>query len=129
MNSTKIKKDLRIKAYIESLDIQDPMNVRDCYFGGRTNGLIIHKTLTDGEKGYYVDFTSLYPDILKYRKFPTGHPERITDNFQGCYMKPCTGDCVYDNCQGFHWALPYFGIMKATFKPATLPICYTQCYH
>ena len=111
------KKDLRIKVYIDSLDIQDPINIRDCYFGGRTNGIVLHKTFTEGEKGYYVDFTSLYPDILKYRTFPIGHPERITDNFQGCYMKPCVGDCFYDNCQGFHWALPYFGIMKATFKP------------
>ena len=99
------------------MNIKDPINVRDCYFGGRTNGLVLHKIFTEGEKGYYVDFTSLYPDILKYRRFPVGHPERITDNFQFCYVKTCDGNCFYDNCQGLHWALPYFGIMKATFLP------------
>ena len=78
---------------------------------------MLHKIFTEGEKGYDVDFTSLYPDILKYRRFPVGHPERITDNFQFCYVKTCDGNCFYDNCQGLHWALPYFGIMKATFLP------------
>ena len=61
------------------MNIQDPINVRDCYFGGRTNGLVLHNIFTEGEKGYYVNFTSLYPDILKYRRFPVGHPERITE--------------------------------------------------
>ena len=69
------------------MNIQDPINVRDYYFGGRTNGLVLHKIFAEGEKGYYVDFTSLYPDILKYRRFSVGHPERITDNFQFCYVK------------------------------------------
>ena len=64
------------------MNIQDPINVRDCYFGGKTNGLVLHKSFIEGEKGYYVDFTSLHPDILKYRRFPMVHPERITDNFQ-----------------------------------------------
>ena len=80
------KKNPDVKKYINALNIQDPINVRDCYFGGRTNGLVLHKIFTEGEKGYYVDFTSLYPDILKYR-FPVTHTERITDNFQFCYVK------------------------------------------
>ena len=73
----KDKNNPDVKKYINTLNIQDPINVRDCYFGGRTNGLVLHKIFTEGEKGYYVDFTSLYPDILKYRRFPVGHPERI----------------------------------------------------
>ena len=30
----------------------------------------------------YVDFTSLYPYIQKYGKFPIGHPKIITENFE-----------------------------------------------
>ena len=102
----KDKNNPDVKKYINTLNIQDPIDVRDCYFGGRTNGLLLHKIFTEGEKGYYVDFTSLYPDILKYRRFPVGLLERITDNFQFCYVKTCDGNCFYDNFQGLHWALP-----------------------
>ena len=26
---------------------------------------------------------------------------------------------IYSKCDGQHWSLPYFGVMKATFKPPT----------
>ena len=113
------KKQEPIREFVNSLNIQDPINVRDCYFGGRTNGIILHKIFKNGEKGHYVDFTSLYPDVLKYRKFPVGHPTRITKNFDQPYWKKCDGNCFYDFCQGHHMRLPYFGIMKATFVPPT----------
>ena len=74
-------KDISIGGYVRSLNLRDPINLRDCYFGGRTNGIVLHKKFTDGEKGKYVDFTSLYPDILKYKRFPVGHPERIIKDF------------------------------------------------
>ena len=111
------KNNPQVKEFINSLGIQDPINIRDSYFGGRTNALVLHKEFTDGEKGYYVDFTSLYPDILKYKRFPIGHPQRIINTFEPCYLKPCDGSCIYDTCDGQHWALPYFGVMKATFRP------------
>ena len=113
----KRKKMQAVKDYIASLDIQDPINVRDCYFGGRTNALVLHKEFTDGERGFYVDFTSLYPDVLKYRRFPVGHPEKITKDLEPAFLKHCDGNCFYANCQGQHWSLPYFGIIKATFIP------------
>ena len=72
---------MSIGGYVGSLNLQDPINLRDCYFGGRTNGIVLHKKFTDGEKGKYVDFTSLYPDILKYKRFPVGHPERNNQGF------------------------------------------------
>ena len=115
--------------------------MRDCYFGGRTNGLILHKVFENGEKGYYVDFTSLYPDVLKYKRYPIGHPVRIIDNFKPISHEKCDGNCSYTNCRGIHLSLPYFGVMKATFLPPTkllhlvlpmkcnnklkFPLCYT----
>ena len=113
------KKKEEIREFIQSLNLQDPINLRDCYFGGRTNGIVLYKQFSDGEKGKYVDFTSLYPDILKYRRFPVGHPERITSNFESLRLTPCEGNCFYFPCHKLHWELPYFGVMKVTVIPPT----------
>ena len=98
---------------------QEGIKLRDCYFGGRTNGLVLHKVFENGEKGYYLDFTSLYPAVLKYKKYPVGHPTRIIDNFKNVSYEKCKGNCPYTNCKGTHLTLPYFGAMKATFLPPT----------
>ena len=113
------RKKPKVRDFLNTLNIQDPINLRDCYLGGRTNALVLHKKFPEGEKGKYVDFTSLYPDILKYRRFPVGHPERITSNFQQCLFTPCNGDCFYSSCEGKHWTLPYFGVMQVTVLPPT----------
>ena len=81
--------------------------------------MVLHRKFDKGEKGKYVDFTSLYPDILKYRRFPVGHPDRITNEFKQCLFKPCEGNCFYFPCGGKHWTLPYFGVMKVTVLPPT----------
>ena len=108
------------KIRLDSLNSQDPINLRDCYFGGRTNALVFStENLIKEKKGKYVDFISLYPDILKYRRFPVGHPERITSDFKQCLFKPCEGNCFYFPCEGKHWTLPYFGVMKVTVLPPT----------
>ena len=67
------KKKPKIRDFLDSLNIQDPINLRDSYFGGRTSALVLHRKFDKGEKGKYVDFTSLYPDIHKYRRFPVGN--------------------------------------------------------
>ena len=64
-----------------------------------------------------MDFTSLYPDILKYKIFPLGHPKRIVDKLNGITTEKCTGNCIYAKCDGEHLKMPYFGIIKATFIP------------
>ena len=113
------KQKPKVRDFLNTVNIQDPINLRDCYFGGRTNALVLHKKFADGEKGKYVDFTSLYPDILKYRRFPVGHPKRIIKDFQQCLFKPCDGNCFYFPCEGKHWVLPYFGVIKVTVLPPT----------
>ena len=135
------KKNEGIREFVNSLNIQEPINLRDCYFGGRTNGIVLYKKFYDGEKGKYVDFTSLYPDILKYKRFPVGHPEKITKDMDQLLLRPCKGNCFYSPCPGVHWELPYFGVMKVTVLPPTnllhpvlplkcngklkFPLCYT----
>ena len=113
------KKKPEVKRFLDKLNIQKPINIRDSYFGGRTNALVLYKKFTAEEKGYYVDFTSLYPDILKYRKFPVGHPERITEIFQTSTIQTCNGSCFYSPCKGEHLVLPYLGIIKASILPPT----------
>ena len=135
------KKNEGIREFVNSLNIQEPINLRDCYFGRRTNGIVLYKKFYDGEKGKYVDFTSLYPDILKYKRFPVGHPEKITKDMDQLLLRPCKGNCFYSPCPGVHWELPYFGVMKVTVLPPTdllhpvlplkcngklkFPLCYT----
>ena len=116
---TELVQDNGKRTFVKSLNIEDPINLRECYFGGRTNALIMHKEFKEGEKGYYVDFTSLYPDVLKYKRYPVGHPERITDKFKGIITETCQGNCIYANCKGEHLKLQYFGLMKARFIPPT----------
>ena len=113
-------KDNKEKAdFVENLHIQEPINLRDCYFGGRTNALILYKEMKSGEKAYYYDFTSLYPSVMKYRDFPVGHPTRIVEKFKGLTTEKCPGQhCMYDyHCNGEHIHLQYFGIIKAKFIP------------
>ncbi|KAK5643501.1 hypothetical protein RI129_007346 [Pyrocoelia pectoralis] len=62
--------------YTEShpLTLYLPLNPRDAFYGGRTgNAKSFYKT-KEGEKIKYVDFTSLYPYVNKYGKYPLGHP-------------------------------------------------------
>ena len=113
--------------------------MKECYFGGRTNALVLYKKMQAGEKGHYIDFTSLYPDVLKYKKYPVGHPTRFVQNIPPPRVKTnCTQAC---SCEGEHLELPYFGLMKVTILPPTnlhipvlpvrindklkFPLCYT----
>ena len=59
----------------------EPMNIRDAYYRGHTNAIIL-KDFTNGMRGGYVDFCSLYPTVLKYEKYPIGHPIHIVRDFE-----------------------------------------------
>ena len=97
-----------------------PLRLRDAYFGGRTNAIVLHKVMKEGEEGCYVDFTSLYSDTMKYQRYPTGHPEKIYKPTVELVQHPCSKgrDCISPNtCLGFHKQLPYFGMIKVTVSP------------
>ena len=83
--------------------ICNPLDLRKCYFGGRTNALTLLKDFSNGEnKAGYVDFCSLYPYALKYFRYPIGHPTRVVTNF-----KPLESGNSF----------PYFGVIKARVLP------------
>ena len=52
----------------------DPINIRDSYFGGRTNAIVLHREFLPNSRGGYLDFCSLYLYVLKYERYPIGHP-------------------------------------------------------
>ena len=108
-----------MRQFISSLDFSQPIDVRHCYFGGRTNAIELHRKFQPGEKGHYVDFCSLYPAVLKYNEYPSGHPVRILKNFKSFVFKPCgeKEKCGYSSVHTHHVGLPYFGIMKVTVLP------------
>ena len=99
----------------------DPITIRDSYFGGRTNVIVLHSEFPQNSKGTGVDFCSLYPYVLKYERYPIDHPTHFTNDFSSlfkvyCRMQPCPllGTAV---CQGWHWRIPYFGLMKMKILP------------
>ena len=69
------KKNPECAAFVKKLELTDRMNLRDAFFGGRTNAAKLYHECADGETIQYYDFTSLYPFCNKYSMYPTGHPQ------------------------------------------------------
>ena len=69
----------------------DPINIRDSYFGGRTNAIVLHREFPPNSHGGYLDFCSLYPYILKYERYPIMYHD--------------TDSVIYICCPG-QWKLP-----------------------
>ncbi|XP_041350679.1 uncharacterized protein LOC121369693 [Gigantopelta aegis] len=77
-----LKSKPELLQFVNSLDLQDRLNPRDSFFGGRTNASKLHYKAKEGEEIKYVDFTSLYPWVNKYCKYPVGHPQIIHTDFK-----------------------------------------------
>lgn len=67
-----MKENKEMSDYINTHDLLEypPLKVRDAFYGGRVENMI--KAIKGKIK--YVDFTSLYPYINKYGRYPKGHP-------------------------------------------------------
>ena len=70
-----------LKQCIKQLDFIDRMDLRESFFGGRTNARQLYYKTSEHEEISYVDFTSLYPWVNKYYQYPVGHPKVITKAF------------------------------------------------
>jgi hypothetical protein len=75
--------DSKMKIYVETLDIVTPLEPRDAFYGGRTEAYTLYKDASEEEDIDYYDVTSLYPWVNKTGKIPLGHPNIITENFDG----------------------------------------------
>lgn len=77
-----LDKNPELQQFVSKLDLQERLDPRDSFFGGRTNAVKLHYTAKEDEKIQYYDFTSLYPLTNKYCRYPVGHPTIITNDFQ-----------------------------------------------
>jgi len=107
------------KKWAQEIQLESPLNLRDCYYGGRTNALVLDKKVD----AKLLDFCSLYPAQMKYQRYPCGHPERLAQNIPApftvtCYAQsPLMCPVLGRFCPGTHVMLPYFGVMKVKILP------------
>ena len=76
-----VNTDLVLQDFLSTLDIVDPLEPRDAFFGGRTGAASLYAKVDEsqGEEIRYVDVTSEYPWVNKYGTYPIGHPRIITN--------------------------------------------------
>lgn len=53
--------DCDLKQFMKTYGYMEPLNSRDAFMGGRTNGFVMHYECQDDEEIKVLDFTSLYP--------------------------------------------------------------------
>ena len=116
------KIDPEIQTFVEQLQIDQPLNPRDAFFGGRTNACTLHFKAEPHQQIRYVDMTSLYPYVNKNSVYPVGHPQFIdqpghTDISQYFGFVKCK---VLPPYEPYHGVLPHRQSQKLTF-----PLCGT----
>ena len=118
--------------FIAELNLQDPLNPRHAFFGGRTNAIKLYHEAAADEKILYKDVTSLYPWTNKTQKYPVGHPEIITRDFKSLDQYEGLIKCtVLPPRKLFHPVLPY------RTNKLLFPLCRTcadtmnqeECHH
>ena len=70
--------DPNVKDFVTTLQLVEPLQPRNAFFGGRTGAVALHAVASEGEEIWYVDVTSLYPWVNKNARYPIGHPIIIT---------------------------------------------------
>ena len=84
--------------FLDNQDIQEPLNLRDAFFGLRTNAARLHCTAQPGMKIRYYDYTSLYPWMNKKGRYPISH-------------------LTFIYAHASNNLTPYFGLAKVTILP------------
>ncbi|CAK5086087.1 unnamed protein product [Meloidogyne enterolobii] len=70
-----LDKDREMRSSFKKYLDDGPIDLRACFFGGRTGPLSLFYKPAEGEKISYYDVTSLYPFINVSTKYPVGHPK------------------------------------------------------
>ena len=66
-----------IQSFVNNLELNNPLNPRDAFCGGRTNAVKLYHQVTPNQKIHYIDVTSLYPWVNK----PLSTPKDILPSF------------------------------------------------
>ncbi|CAC5402760.1 unnamed protein product [Mytilus coruscus] len=119
--ASRLNSNKRLKIFAENHEIEERLDPRHSFFGGRTDTTKLYHKAGKDEQIKYVDFTSLYPWTNKYCRYPLHHPEIITNNFEDldkyfglCHVKILPPTNLY------HVVLPYRCNGKLIF-----PLCRT----
>ena len=82
-----------IASLLNELEMVEPINPRDAFYGGRTGAVSLHCKAALPDLIKYADVTSLYPFVNKYKEYPVSFPI--------IYTSPSDQDIAH-----------YFGIAK-----------------
>ena len=74
------KTDQPLQEFLKTVDMVEPLNPRDAFFGGRTGATTLYAKAEEGEEIKYADVTSLYPCVNKYKEYPVGFPLIYTNS-------------------------------------------------
>ena len=77
----RLRTDDELRDFADTQDLQDRLEPRRAFYGGRTNALRLYRKVDDPLQIRYYDVTSLYPYVLKTQTFPVGHPQIVTRDF------------------------------------------------
>ncbi|CAG2254249.1 unnamed protein product [Mytilus edulis] len=115
--ASQLKSNQRLKLFANNLDIEERLDPRLAFFGGRTDTTKLYFKVQNEEKIKYVDFTSLYPWTNKYCRYPLHHPEIITKDFEelDTYFGLCKVKILPPR-HLYHAVLPYRCHGKLTFS-------------
>ncbi|XP_053213282.1 uncharacterized protein LOC128396692 [Panonychus citri] len=69
-------------SYYNQIKQVGSINIRESFYGGRTNNIKFFHQCSSDEVIRYLDFTSLYPFVLREYDYPLGHPFLIQEDFR-----------------------------------------------
>ncbi|KAF4528502.1 hypothetical protein B566_EDAN016822 [Ephemera danica] len=132
----KLENNPEMKEYVSNHPMvpEQKLDIRDSFFGGRTNAMELYAKCEPDEKIIYLDFCSLYPFINKYKEYPIGHPEV----FVGDECPPLEDIYGFVCCQVlppknlYHPVLParfHNKLMFVLCKRCTLEMNQSDCRH
>ena len=119
-----VRTNEELRHFLDTLEIVDPLQPRNAFFGGRTNAVKLHHMAERRlkEEIEYIDGTSLYPWVNKTQEYPIGHPQVIVNHDDQDIHQHFGGAKVdiLPPHELYHPALPYRHKGKLTF-----PLCQT----
>jgi G:T-mismatch repair DNA endonuclease (very short patch repair protein) len=98
----------------------EPINARECFFGGRCNAMKLYAECNERESLKYLDFCSLYPAVCKKKAYPLGYPVVQTGSDISKDVRGLLKCKVLPPTDLYHPVLPYRVGKKLTF-----PLCRT----
>ncbi|XP_032664111.1 probable DNA polymerase [Odontomachus brunneus] len=97
-----LRESRKIREFVENHPMlrNNPLELREAFYGGRMENIVTRYEVTDTEKIRYVDVYSLYQYVLKTDGFPLGHLD-IYVGGEYCALIGAGPDFNFDAVEGF----------------------------